>query len=289
MRGPSSRKRGTGTLRRLREPVPLSSGGSGMKRLCLPGQVHSAGPDGGINEVGSCRTGTTRERPGTTPCPPGDGLPLERAPRHATHPPSSPSPSPCWPSRCPRRSRRSRADDAGSTAQVGLRDDQPPGERRRRQGHRPHRARGKAGYNGIVLADYKLNVLDRVMPDTSRTSRACRRRPARAESRSSRRSSRSATATACSLTTQSRRRVARRPCPVRGQGRRRRSCPDPAAQFKNGDLEDRRATNTFVGFGYPGRARQDDLRRPGSRHHGGKVSCRIRTSPAHPPTCRLIQ
>ena len=108
----------------------------------------------------------------------------------------------------------------------------------------------KAGYNGILLSDYKFNVLDRVQRELlpQRPARHGRRRRSSA-STSSRASSPSDTPRASSRTT----RTSPRACP---SSMRRSSCKggklvpvmDPETKLVNGSFEDLDAKGRFTGW-----------------------------------------
>jgi hypothetical protein len=151
---------------------------------------------------------------------------------------------------------------------------------------------GKAGYNGIVLADYKLNKLGEMPPGYFKNA-------ARVQE----------AATAAGLEVI--------PCvfPIgRSDGLLGHDpnlaeglpvvdapfvvkdgeavlVPDPAAKLKNGGLEETKGDgNVFVGFGYqdnPGKSTFADR----EVVHGGKVSCRMEDVAKHSEhhLCRLIQ
>jgi hypothetical protein len=144
---------------------------------------------------------------------------------------------------------------------------------------------GKAGYNGVVLADYKLNVLGRVpdfyFPNVARVRAAAARAkveiipavfpigysdgllahdPNLAEG------------------------LAVEGAPFQVKGRETHPVADPGVRIRNGDLEETRG-DAFAGFSFqdePGKATFADRE---VAHHG-KVSCRIRNG--GPGNARLI-
>jgi hypothetical protein len=149
---------------------------------------------------------------------------------------------------------------------------------------------GKSGYNGIVLADYKLNILDR-MPRNYFQNVARVQKAAEAAKMEIVPAvfpiGYSAGLLAHDANLAEGLPVVRAPFIVKG--REAVLFPDPAVRIKNGGLEDVKG-DRFLGFSF-----QDD---PGKTSfadhevvHGGKVSCRMQDIARHNPhgLCRLIQ
>jgi hypothetical protein len=145
---------------------------------------------------------------------------------------------------------------------------------------------GKSGYNGMMLADYKFNILERMPPNYFRNVARVREAAAKAGIE---------IIPAAFPVGYSDGLLAHDPnlaegLPVKDapfvvKGREAVLEPDPAAQVRNGDLEDVRG-NVFAGFSF-----QDD---PGVTSfadrdvvHHGKVSCRMQDVAGR--NCRLTQ
>lgn len=146
-----------------------------------------------------------------------------------------------------------------------------------------------AGYNGVVLADYKLAILDRV-PDhyfqnVARVKAAADRAGV-------------AIIPAVFPIGYSNGLLAHDPNLAEGlpaeaefvvRGGRATLAPDPAVRIQNGDLEQARG-DTFAGFNFqdgPGKASFADR----DTHHGGSTSCRMQDTDkaGGGGNCRLIQ
>lgn len=145
---------------------------------------------------------------------------------------------------------------------------------------------GKAGYNGVVLADYKVNILDRVPEWYFKNVERVREAAAKANVE---------LIPAVFPIGYSSGLLAHDPnlaegLPVRDQpfviqGRQAVLASDPPVRYRNGGLEEADEKNRFSGFSF-----QDD---PGQKtfvdreiFHGGKASCRMQSTSGN---CRLVQ
>ncbi len=149
---------------------------------------------------------------------------------------------------------------------------------------------GKSGYNGIVLADYKLNILDRMPPGYFKNAARVQKAAAAAGVE---------VIPAVFPIGYSAGLLAHDPnlaeglpvkdAPFLVRGREAVPVPDPAARLTNGDLEQVRG-DRFTGFSFqdgPGAVTFADH---GVSHHG-KVSCRIQDpgKQREHPNARLVQ
>jgi hypothetical protein len=149
---------------------------------------------------------------------------------------------------------------------------------------------GKAGYNGVLLADYKFNILDRMGPEYFRNVERVKQAAAKAKVE---------IIPAVFPIGYSEGLLAHDPNLAEGlpvevapfvvKGREAHLVPDPKTTLGNGDLEETRG-DVFVGFGYqddPGKASFADR----EVVHHGKVSCRMQDVAKTSSTgnCRLIQ
>ncbi len=136
----------------------------------------------------------------------------------------------------------------------------------------------KAGYNGLVLADYKLNILDWMGPEYFRNVKRVQK--AAADARIDIIPAIVPVGTSDGLLAHDPNLAEGLPvtdAPFIVKGRTARLEPDPSAHMRNGDLEQTRG-DIFVGFSY-----QDD---PGKTtfadhhiKHGGRTSCRMEMDP----------
>ena len=146
---------------------------------------------------------------------------------------------------------------------------------------------GRAGYNGLVLSDYKLNFLGRMprkyFEHVARVKEAARTAnveiiPAVFPIGYSNGLLSNDTNLAEGMPVVE--------APYISRAGEAVLVPDPAARIVNGDLEEARG-DVFGGFGYqdaPGKSTVPDR----EVRHGGKVSCRMQDLAAS-PVCRLIQ
>ncbi len=146
---------------------------------------------------------------------------------------------------------------------------------------------GKAGYNGLVLSDYKLNFLGRMPKEyfgrVARVRAAAKRAgvviiPAVFPIGYSNGLLSNDVNLAEGMPVES--------APFVVRGHEAFLVPDPAARLKNGDLEETKR-DSFTGFGFQDAPGKNTVIDHADAHHG-KTSCRMQDLAAT-PACRLIQ